>query len=73
MSTPKLVKAAQTLLQQISRMARTLTQSMMSWLLRNLLRIGKPPRFGEAGFVLPTVVLLLLVVTLTVGTAPKPN
>ncbi|MGB3767831.1 MAG: hypothetical protein WA947_14840, partial [Phormidesmis sp.] len=39
----------------------------MSGLLRSLFLINKPTRAGESGFVLPTTVLLLLVMTLTVG------
>ncbi|MGB3300098.1 MAG: hypothetical protein WBA76_17685, partial [Phormidesmis sp.] len=39
----------------------------MSSLLRSLLLVNKSARAGQAGFVLPTTVLLLLVMTLTVG------
>ncbi|MGC1216233.1 MAG: hormogonium polysaccharide biosynthesis protein HpsA, partial [Phormidesmis sp.] len=39
----------------------------MSGLLRSLFFINKPTRFSRAGFVLPTTVLLLLMVTLTAG------
>ncbi|PZO59936.1 MAG: hypothetical protein DCF15_02885 [Phormidesmis priestleyi] len=45
-----------------------LGRRFMSGLLRSLLLIHKPARAGQAGFVLPTTVLLLLVLTLTVGT-----
>jgi hypothetical protein len=67
MSTPRIIRAAQALLHQVSRIARTLTKQLMGWLLRGLLILGKHPRGSIAGFVLPTTVLLLLVVTLTVG------
>jgi hypothetical protein len=67
MSTPRIIRAAQTLLHQVSRMSRTLTKRFMSWLLRGLLMLGKQPNGSKAGFVLPVTVLLLLVVTLTVG------
>jgi hypothetical protein len=67
MSTPRIIRAAQTLLHQVSRIARTLTKQLMGWLLRGLFMLGKHPRGSIAGFVLPTTVLLLLVVTLTVG------
>ena len=44
-----------------------LSRRFMSGLLRSLFLINKPTRVGQAGFVLPTTVLLLLMVTLTVG------
>ena len=44
-----------------------LGRRFMSGLLRSLLLINKPARAGQAGFVLPTTVLLLLVLSLTVG------
>jgi hypothetical protein len=66
MSTRKLIRAVQQLSQQISRLAREIPKSFMSWLLRSLLTIARPP-FARAGFVLPTTILLLLVVSLTVG------
>jgi hypothetical protein len=67
MSTPRIIRAAQTLFNQISRMARSFTKGLISWLLRSLLVLGRQPRWAKAGFVLPTTILLLLVVTLTVG------
>lgn len=67
MSTPRIIRAAQTLLRQISRMAQSFTKGLISWLLRSLLVLGRQPRWSKAGFVLPTTILLLLVVTLTVG------
>jgi hypothetical protein len=44
-----------------------LSRRFMSGFLRSLFLINKPARAGQAGFVLPTTVLLLLVMTLTVG------
>ncbi|MEM6597022.1 MAG: hypothetical protein AAF635_02475, partial [Cyanobacteria bacterium P01_C01_bin.69] len=44
-----------------------LARRFMSGLLRSLFFIGRSPRHSRAGFVLPTTVLLLLVMTLTVG------
>ncbi|NJM96622.1 MAG: hypothetical protein HC800_04935 [Phormidesmis sp. RL_2_1] len=44
-----------------------LSRRFMSGLLRSLFLINKPARSGQAGFVLPTTVLLLLVLSLTVG------
>ncbi len=66
MSTPKLIRAVQALLRQVSRVASGLTKGLISWLLRNLLRLGRRPA-SQAGFVLPTTILLLLIVVLTVG------
>jgi len=67
MSTPKMTRAIQNLFKQISQMAHTLTKGLIRWLLRGLLMIGRGSIASKAGFVLPTTVLLLLVVTLTVG------
>ena len=46
---------------------RRLSAHFMSSLLRSLFLMNKPVRNGQAGFVLPTTVLLLLMVTLTAG------
>jgi hypothetical protein len=46
---------------------RRLGRRFMSGVLRSLFFVNKPARFKQAGFVLPTTVLLLLVLTLTVG------
>jgi hypothetical protein len=67
MSTPKVIRAAQNLLRQSNRITHQLTKGLVSWLLRGLLVLGRQPRLSRAGFVLPTTVLLLLVVVLTVG------
>lgn len=67
MSTPKITRAVQNLFKQVSRMAQSLTKGLVRWLLRGLLVIGRQPLASKVGFVLPTTVLLLLVVTLTVG------
>ncbi|MBW4466038.1 MAG: hormogonium polysaccharide biosynthesis protein HpsA [Pegethrix bostrychoides GSE-TBD4-15B] len=66
MSTPKIIRAAQVLLRQVGRIARGLTKGLVSGLLRGWLRLGRRPA-SQAGFVLPTTILLLLVVVLTVG------
>jgi hypothetical protein len=68
MSNRKLVKAIQTLFRQIWKLSRSLSKGLVTWLLRALLITQRRPRQANAGFVLPTTVLLLLVVTLTVGT-----
>lgn len=46
---------------------RRLSSRFMSGFLRSLFLINKPTRAGQSGFVLPTTVLLLLVMTLTIG------
>ncbi|QYO63287.1 hypothetical protein [Leptolyngbya sp. 7M] len=67
MSTRKVIRAAQTLLRQMNRTTHRLIKGLVSWLLRGLLITRSRPRRAKAGFVLPTTVLLLLVVVLTVG------
>jgi hypothetical protein len=67
MSTRKLTQAVQNLFQQVSRLARSIAKGLTSWLLRGLLIVGRKPAFNRAGFVLPTTILLLLVVSVTVG------
>lgn len=42
-------------------------KGMVRWLLRVLLKVDQRPRWTSAGFVLPTTIMLLLIVTLTVG------
>ncbi len=66
MSTPKIIRAAQHLLREIGRIAQTLTKGLISGLLRSWLIFSRRTA-TQAGFVLPTTILLLLVVTLTVG------
>lgn len=51
----------------IQRANRVLVRRSVNRLLGGLLRLGRIPQLSRAGFVLPTTVLLLLVVTLTVG------
>ncbi|MEP1060540.1 hormogonium polysaccharide biosynthesis protein HpsA [Stenomitos frigidus AS-A4] len=48
-------------------MSRALTKGLMNWLLRSAMILNRRFRSPAAGFVLPTVILLLLVVSLTVG------
>lgn len=66
MSNRKLIRATQRLLSQIHQFAKKLTRSVVLWLLRGLLLIGRQPK-PIRGFVLPTTILLLLLLTLTVG------
>lgn len=67
MATRKVIRAARMLLRQMNRTTHRLIKGLVSWLLRGLLIAGGRPRRAKAGFVLPTTVLLLLVVVLTVG------
>ncbi len=67
MSTRKLTRAVQHLFHQVSKLVRTITKGLVNWLLRGLLMVGRRSPASKAGFVLPTTVLLLLIVTLTVG------
>ncbi|HEY9619174.1 MAG TPA: hormogonium polysaccharide biosynthesis protein HpsA [Crinalium sp.] len=67
MSTRKLTRATRQLFNQIQKVSRTLTKGVIHWLLRALLVLGRQPLLARSGFVLPTTVLLLLVLTLTVG------
>jgi len=66
MSNRTLIRATQQLLSQIHQSAKKLTRSLVLWFLRGLLLIGRQPK-SVRGFVLPTTVLLLLLLTLTVG------
>ncbi|XHX76850.1 MAG: hormogonium polysaccharide biosynthesis protein HpsA [Stenomitos frigidus ULC029] len=67
MSDRKLAKAVQALFSQMQKMSRALTKGLMNWLLRSAMILNRRFRSPAAGFVLPTVILLLLVVSLTIG------
>jgi hypothetical protein len=60
----KLLKAIQNLWKQILQLSRSITQRLKNWLLRTWLVLGRRSRFSSAGFVLPTVVMVILVVVL---------
>lgn len=60
----KLLKALQSLWKQILQLSRRITQRLRTWLLRSWLVLGRRARFSSAGFVLPTVVMVILVVVL---------
>lgn len=64
MSTRKQNKAVQNLFQQIGQLSKTNPKHQMQWLLRSLLIIGRQPHLSGAGFVLPTVAMVSLVVVL---------
>lgn len=66
MSERKLVQASQSLWRQVQKIARGLTRSLVLWLLRTAF-VGQRRFRSASGFVLPTTILLLLVVSLTVG------
>jgi hypothetical protein len=60
----KFLKALQNLWKQILQLSRSITQRLKNWLLRSWLVLGRRSRFSSAGFVLPTVVMVILVVIL---------
>ena len=66
MSTPKrFLQSTQNLFRPIWRLVRAIVQGFMNRLLRVLVRrLGHPSRLTQQGFVLPTVVMVMLVVTL---------
>lgn len=66
MSTPKrFFQSTQNLFRPIWRLGRAIVRGFMNRLLRVLVRrLGHPSRLTQAGFVLPTVVMVMLVVTL---------
>ncbi|MCG8367918.1 MAG: hormogonium polysaccharide biosynthesis protein HpsA, partial [Pseudanabaenales cyanobacterium] len=64
MSTQKRPKAKPHLIDWAWKRVNVLTKGLMTWLLRGLFVIQRPARFSRAGFVLPTVVMVSLVVTL---------
>jgi hypothetical protein len=67
MSDRKLAKAVRTLIRQVSRLSRSMTKALMTWLLRLALVGNRRRRYATGGFVLPTTVMLILVVSLTTG------
>lgn len=63
MSTRKQDKVVQNC-QQIWQLSKGNPKAQMQWLVRSLLVIGRQPRLSGAGFVLPTVLMVSLVVVL---------
>ncbi|MEW5859396.1 MAG: hormogonium polysaccharide biosynthesis protein HpsA, partial [Cyanobacteriota bacterium] len=63
-SRNKLVKAIQNLFRQMMQLARVITKTLMNWLLRSLMVIGRGSKLAKAGFILPTVTMVILVVIL---------
>ncbi|NET06938.1 MAG: hypothetical protein F6K16_20015 [Symploca sp. SIO2B6] len=64
MSTRRLVKSFQKLFKLIGKLSRAITKALMKWLLRSLLVLGRRRSLARAGFVLPTVTMVTLVVVL---------
>ncbi|HBL11521.1 MAG TPA: hypothetical protein DD379_08965, partial [Cyanobacteria bacterium UBA11162] len=60
----KLLKAIQNLYQQMIKLSRAITKKLMNWLLRGLVVLGQRSRLARAGFILPTVTMVMLVVIL---------
>jgi hypothetical protein len=67
MSTRKLINTLAQLLYQARKLARTISKSFVNWLLRTLFSLGRQPLFANRGFILPTTILLVLIVSLTIG------
>jgi hypothetical protein len=67
MSNRKFAKAMQNLAREVQKFHRQFNRAMVNWLLRWAFVAQRRGQSPIAGFVLPTTVLLLLVLTLTVG------
>ncbi|MEQ9355669.1 hormogonium polysaccharide biosynthesis protein HpsA [Coleofasciculus chthonoplastes] len=65
MSIPKkLINLLQRLCHQTAKLIRSTNKRVMSWLLRRLIMMRHQLRPANSGFVLPTVVMVIIVVTL---------
>jgi len=65
MSIPKkLAKVIQTLYRESIKTAKVLPKRLMTWLLRNLMILRHRSHLTRAGFILPTVTMVILVVAL---------
>ncbi|MGF1499210.1 MAG: hypothetical protein ACFB8W_20635, partial [Elainellaceae cyanobacterium] len=67
MANRPLPRAARRIIKGVYRLPRQFLNSLIRWFLRGLLLVRRRPSSPVAGFVLPTTVLLLLVVSLAVG------
>jgi hypothetical protein len=67
MSDRKSAKRISSLMKRLGKLPQDATKVMVTRLLRLALMMNRRSRFTATGFVLPTVVLLVLVVTLTTG------
>ena len=61
------IAAIQWLPRQLHRISQRLTRTVVTWLLRCLFQLNLRTRYAPKGFILPTTVLLLMVVSLAVG------
>lgn len=66
MSNRKLARAVQQLFREIWKLYKVVTKRLVNWLMRAVFVTHRKTRFGASGFVLPTTLLLILVVVLTV-------
>jgi hypothetical protein len=64
----KPVKFAQSLLKQLLKLSKGMVKAVVNSVLRILLKIGKRSNLARAGFVLPTIMMVVLVVTLAATT-----
>jgi hypothetical protein len=67
MSNRKLAKAIQNLTREVQKFYRQFNRAAVNWLLRSAFVAHRRGQSPLAGFVIPTAVLLILVLTLTVG------
>ena len=68
MSTRKLTQALSKLMRSARQFVRSLTRAVVNWFLRTLFLVGRHTASSPAGgFILPTTILLLLVVSLSIG------
>jgi hypothetical protein len=67
MSNRKLAKAIQNLSREVQKLYRQINRATVNWLLRSAFVANRRGQSAVAGFILPTAVLLILILTLTVG------
>ncbi len=67
MSQRQLAQAAQNFVKQLRHLPRDFAKAIVAWFLRAAFILQRRSRLSATGFILPTVVLLILIVTLTVG------
>jgi hypothetical protein len=67
MSNRKLAKAIQNLTREVQKFYRQFNRAAVNWLLRSAFVAHRRGQSPLAGFVIPTAILLILVLTLTVG------
>ncbi|MGB3493945.1 MAG: hormogonium polysaccharide biosynthesis protein HpsA [Elainellaceae cyanobacterium] len=67
MTNRRLNQAIRRVLSAAKNFVQRTTKAFVLWVLKGLLLYGRQPVARKSGFVLPTTVLLLLVLTLTVG------